>query len=134
MFTFKPSTGQTQARITGLKRPYSVSYFLYNQRIYIVCEKGKSRINVYNQMWDLIRTIGTKGPSSAIVSFEDTIIISEESNCRISEFSFYGTFLRHLLVKSGSSDRPYSMSYYYPHLWVSYGYPHNRLYRYNLYR
>ena len=142
VFTFNPSTGEKQVRVTGLSRPRSVSYFIHNQTVfYIVCEGFRHRINVYNQTWDLIRTIGRYGsndgelnnPTSAIVSDEDTIIISDHYNHRVSEFSFNGTFLRHLLVRSDGIVFPYSMSYYYPHLWLDHGH-HNKLYRYNLYR
>ena len=140
VFTFKLSTGQKQVRITGLSSPKSVSYFFHDQTVfYIVCEEG-SFITVYNQTWDLVRTIGTRGsndgelrnPMSAVVSDEDTIIVIDGYNSRISEFSFNGTFLRHL-VSSDGINRPYSMSYYYPHLWVVNGYT-DKLYRYNLYR
>ena len=143
VFTFKPSTGEKQVRVTGLRRPRSVSYFFYNQAVfYIVCEGARSRINVYNQTWDLIRTIGTRGyndgelryPQSAIVSDEDTIIISDKGNHRVSEFNFNGTFLRHLLVRSDGIYGPCSMSYYYPHLWLVLGYRNGKPYRYNLYR
>ena len=144
VFTFKPSTGEKQVHVTGLRYPRSVSYFFYNEAVYyIVCEFDRDRINVYNQTWDLIRTIGTEGsndgelnnPTSAIVSDEDTIIISDYWNHRVSEFSFNGTFLRHLLVRSDGINYPYSMSYYYPHLWLVYGgFPHYKPYRYNLYR
>ena len=142
VFTFKYSTGEKQVRVTGLRYPYSVSYFSYNQNVfYIVCEEGWDRINVYNQTWDLIRTIGTRGsndgelntPISAIVSDEDTIIVSDYSNHRVSEFSFNGTFLRHVLVGSDGIEKPISMSYYYPHLWLVHG-DHFKPYRYNLYR
>ena len=62
VFDFKPSTGQKQVRVTGLRWPTSVSYFLYNQTVYyIVCEGGRHRVNVYSQTWDVIRTIGTRG-------------------------------------------------------------------------
>ena len=115
-----------QVRITGLRWPQSVSYFFNNNQtvFYIVCEVGRSRINVYNQTWHLISIIGTegsndgklRGPMSGIVSDEDTIIISDYYNNRISEFSFNGTFLRHLLVSSDGIYGPYSMSYYFPHL------------------
>ena len=144
VFTFKPSTGEKHFHVTGLRSPESVSYFFHNHTVYyIVCESGRHRINVYNQTWDLIRTIGTWGsndgelkyPRSAIVSNEDTIIISDDYNHRVSEFSFNGTFLRHLLVRSDGIYKPYSMSYYYSHLWLTHGgYPHYKPYRYNLYR
>ena len=143
VFTFKPSTGQKNVRITGLNYPRSVSYLFYNNTVYyIVCEGWGYRITVYNNTWDRIRTIGRRGyddgelnyPTSAIVSNEDTIIISDWFNNRISEFSFNGTFLHHLLVSSDGIYRPWSLSYYYPHLWMTHGgsYPY-KLYRYNLY-
>ena len=144
VFTFKPSTGEKQVRVTGLGLPRSVSYFFHNQTVfYIVCKFDRHRITVYNQTWHLIRTISTRGsndgelrdPSSAIVSDEDTIIISDKGNHRVSEFSFNGTFLRHLLVRSDGINSPRSMSYYYPHLWFIHGgFPHDKPYRYNLYR
>ena len=143
VFTFKPSTGQKKVRITGLSYPRSVSYFFYNNTVYyIVCEQGGYRITVYNNTWDRIRTIGRRGskdgelnnPFSAIVSDEDTIIISDYSNHRISEFSFNGTFLHHLLDRSDGIRYPLSMSNYYPHLWLTNGsYPPYKLYRYNLF-
>ena len=143
VFTFKPSTGQKKVRITGLSQPTSVSYLFYNNTVYyIVCEYDNHRITVYNNTWDRIRTIGRRGsndgelnnPTSAIVSDEDTIIISDYGNHRISEFNFNGTFLHHLLVSSDGFRYPLYMSYYYPHLWMTHGgrYPY-KLYRYNLY-
>ena len=141
VFTFKPSTGQKKVRVTGLRYPRSVSYLFYNNTVYyIVCEGWGHRIAVYNNTWDHIRTIGRRGsddgelnePTSAIVSDENTIIISDYSNNRISEFSFNGTFLRHLLVSSDGIYSPWSMSYYHPHLWMTHSYPY-KLYRYSLY-
>ena len=142
VFTFKPSTRQKKVRITGLITPTSVSYLFYNNTVYyIVCEQWRHGIIVYNNTWDRIRIIGRYGsndgelnnPHSAIVSDENTIIISDYYNHRISEFNFNGTFLRHLLVRSDGIREPHSMSYYYPHLWVRHGFPHYKLYRYNLY-
>ena len=142
VFTFKPYTGQKKVRITGFNKPSSVSYLIYNNTVYyIVCEEYRYRITVYNNTWDRIRTIGKRGsddgelnlPTSAIVSDEDTIIISDYFNHRISEFSFNGTFLHHLLVRSDGIREPISMSYYHPHLWLTHNYYHHKLYRYNLY-
>ena len=137
VFTFKPATRQKQLRITGLRNPNSVSYYFSNQIVfYIVSEEGRSRINVYNQAWHLIRTLGTQGelskPISAIVSDDDTIIISDYNNGHVSEFSLTGTFLRHLLVRADGINSPGSMSYHYPHLWLVDGFPNGKLYRYKL--
>ena len=145
VFTFKPSTGQKQIRVTGLRYPTSVSYYFYNNALYyIVCEAGSQRINVgvhiYDNRWHRIRTI-RRGVSddkqvflfyhqAAIVSDEDTIITSNRLNHRVSEYSFNGTLLRDLLVRSDGINYPRSMSYYYPHLWLVHS---SKLYRYNLY-
>ena len=148
VFTFKPSTGQKQVRLTGLNHPTSVSYYFYNNTVYyIVIEAGTERINIhvhiYDNRWHRIRTIRRGGSDdkqgrtisyqSAIVSDENTIITSDYWNDRISEYSFNGTFLRDLLVRSDGIKEPSSLSYYYPHLWVVHGYFHNKPYRYNLY-
>ena len=140
VFTFKPSTGQKKVRVTGLRYPRSVSYFIYNQTVfYIVCEEMRHRINVYDHTWNLLRTMGSRGsfdgelsqPSAAIVSDEGTIIITDRLNYRVSEFTFNGTFIHHLLASSDGVKTPHSMSYSYPHLWVVNS---GNLYRYNLYR
>ena len=60
---------------------------------------------------------------TAIVSDEDTIIVSDYNNNRISEFSFNCTFLWHLLVKYDGINNPDFISNYYPHLWIVEGYP-----------
>ena len=143
VFTFKPSTGQKKVHVTGLMHPTSVSYLFYNNTVYyIVCEELGNRITVYNNTWDRIITIGRRGlnhgslnyPISAIVSDEQTIIISDRYNNRVSEFNFNGTFLHHLLVSSDGIYRPWSLSYYNPHLWLTQGHlPPYKLHRYNLY-
>ena len=144
VFTFKPSTGQKKVHVKGLDHPSSASYFFINKTIlYIVCEAWGHRINVYNQTWDLIRTIGSKGskdgnihyPQAAILSEENTLIISDFSNDRVSEFSLNGTFVHQLLVRSDGINGPRSISYYYPHLWLAYGeHLKYKPYRYKLYR
>ena len=143
VFTFKPSTGQKKVRITGLSYPRSVSYLLYNNNIFNVCDSGNQSITVYNNTWDLMRTIGRtlsgdgelNRPMSVNVSDEDTIFLADIFNGGVLEFSFNGTFLRYLLgVHSDCIHHPESLSYYYPHLWLIHGsYPHYKLYRYNLY-
>ena len=72
-------------------------------------------------------------PLAAVVSEEETIIVSDFTEHRVSEFSLNGTFLRHLLVESDFIDWPRSMSYYYPHLWLTHGKYYDTLYRYKLY-
>ena len=99
---------------------------------YIVCEGfgQRHRITVYNYTWDLKWTIGRHGtndgelnyPFTAIVSDEGNIFILDLHNERVSEFHFNGTF-PYNLVGSDGDEEPYSMSYYYPHLWLVHGFP-----------
>ena len=49
---------------------------------------------------------------------EDTIIVSDYNNNRISEFSFNGTIILHLVVKSDGINNPEIMTNYYPHVWI----------------
>ena len=145
VFTFKPLIGQKQVRVTGLNLPTSVSYYFYNASVYhIVCEGGivgyHVHVHIYDNQWHWIRTIRRGGSDdtrgglihyqSAVVSDEDTIILSDALNHHVTEYSFNGTFLRDLLVRSDGIIYPWSLSYYYPYLWLAHI---TELYRYNLY-
>ena len=146
VFTFQLSTRQKQVRITGLINPRSVSYlFKDNTTFYVVCERGRSRINVYNATWHLVRNMGRQGngagelngPDSAIVTDKNRIIVSEYNIHRLSEFTFDGRFVHHWQIIS----YPGAMSFSFPHLWLVqatrdckyYRRYSNKLYRYNLY-
>ena len=125
------STKQKQVHVKGLKYPLSVSCSFYNHTIwYVVCETGNKSIIVYNSTWDKVWSFGgLKYPVSDIISPLDTIIVADGSNNRISEFTFHGYFLRHIVVNI--SD-PSALSFSYPYLWVtSKG---TWIYRYKLYK
>ena len=144
VFTFRLSSQQKQVHLNGLKGPLSVSYLFYdNKTYYVVCEQESNRITVYNSVWIPIRAMGgwgsadgqLKGPTSAIVTPEGNIIVANVGNHRLSEFSFNGTFVGHLLAISDSFQvmYQYSLSFSNPHLWLSYSLFPRKLYRYKLY-
>ena len=142
VFSYNLSTKQKQIRLNhthGLTNPYSVSYFFQNNMtFFIVCDISRQQVNVYNATWQLVRNIGRPGsadgelkdPSAAIVSEDNTIIVSETGNHRVSEFSFGGKFLGHLLVKSDGIYRPNALSFSYPYLYLT---QIGQIYRYRLY-
>ena len=143
VFTFKLSTKQKQVHLNsshGLVRPSSVSYLLHdNMTFYVVCDSGRHKVNLYNATWYHVRIIGGYGsaagelnyPITAIVSGENTILVSDRENHRVSEFGFDGTFMGHLLVRSDGIVRPSCMSFSYPHLWLV---QDQKLSRYKLYQ
>ena len=142
VLTFKPSNGQKKVRITGLSYPRSVSYLFYNATTYyVVCVEVDHKINTYNSTWNLVKSIRIGGigfrdegfPRAAVVSDENTIIVSHRNNHRVSEFSFDGRFLHDLLDKY-DVYWPSTMSYSFPYLWlVDDGLTPNNCYRYSLY-
>ena len=144
VFTYNLSTKQKLVRLNhthGLTNPISVSYFFQNNMtFFIVCDNSRSQVNVYNATWHLVRSIGRRGsadgelnwPEAAIVSEDNTIIVSDRGNHRVSEFSFDGKFLGHLLVKSDGIYRLNALSFSYPYLYLTQNYT-GQIYRYRLY-
>ena len=143
VFTYNLSTKQKLVRLTRTHRNTnynSVSYFFQkNKTFFIVCDYGRSQVYVYSATWHLVRSIGRPGsadgelknPQAAIVSEENTIIVSDTENHRVSEFSFDGKFLGHLLVKSDGIYRPNALSFSYPYLYLTLY--TGQIYRYRLY-
>ena len=138
IFTYRLSTRHKEVHVTGLKNPTSVSYILTKEEtFYLVCDS--QRVRVYNSTWRLVRYIGKPGsadgalskPTSAIMLPEGSIIIADQGNNRVSEFTVMGKFLCHLLTEDDEVINPTGLSFSYPHLWVLHH--DNRLHRYKLY-
>ena len=141
VFRFKLSTRQKKVLATNLSFPQSVSYFFKdNKTFFIVNEHRGHRMALFDADWQFVRNIGRYGtsdgsltyPYAAVASDDNTIFVSDRDNHRVAEFSFDGTFLRHLLVRSDGVYKPRSMSYSYPYLWLVHGRP-PKLYRYKIY-
>ena len=143
VFTYNLSTKQKLVHLNrthGLINPNSVSFFFQNNMtFFIVCDNSRFQVLVYNATWHLVRSIGRRGsadgelnwPEAAIVSEDNTIIVSDTENHRVSEFSFDGKFLGHLLVKSDGIYRPKALSFSYPYLYLTLY--TGQIYRYRLY-
>ena len=131
VFSYWFSTLQKTVLVTDLSNPFSVSYFFKkNQTFYIVCERDKYYLTVYNATWNPVRTIGNvlTYPHAAIVSPDNTIIVADTYYNKVSEFTSDGKFLRLL---TDEIVQPGSISFRYPHLWIVGN--SNDLYRYKLY-
>ena len=140
VFSYNLTSSHKQVHLTGLSDPTSVSYSFYNNSThYIICQFGRHTISVYNSSWDLVSSFGGYGysdgylrfPFAAIMSYNNTILVSDFYNDRISVFTTDGVFLYHLLTQSDGIYYPTALSYYKPYLWVV-DYASNQLYRYRL--
>ena len=134
-------TSKQKVHLTGLYNPISVSYSFYNNSTYyIVCQSGLHTISIYDSLWDLVSSFGGYGgdggdlkyPFVAIMFYNNTIIVSDRYNNRISVFTAEGVFLYHLLTQSDGMYRPTALSYYKPYLWVVN--ENYNIYRYRVYK
>ena len=140
VLSYNLTSRHKQVHLTGLSNPSSVSYsFNNNSTHYIVCQHGRHTISIYDSSWDLVSSFGGYGggdgyiiyPLAAIMSYNNTISVSDQDNHRISVFTTDGVFLYHLWTQSNGIKYPTALSYYKPYLWVVDVY-YNKLYRYRL--
>ena len=135
VFSYNLTSRHKQVLLTGLSSPTSVSYsFCNNSTHYIVCQHGRHTISIYNSSWDLVSSFGGYGshPFAAIMSYDNTILVSDYYNHRISVFTTDGVFLDHLLTQSDDLNYLRALSYYKPYLWVVNRFS-SQLYRYRLF-
>ena len=142
VFSYNLTSQHKQVLVTVPSTPSSVSYSFYNNSTYyILCLLNLHTISIYNSSWDLVSSFGGHGssdshlhyPYAAIMSYNNTILVSDHYNNRISVFTTDGVFLYHLLTQSDGIYKPTALSYYKPYLWVVNDY-WNQLYRYRLYK
>ena len=139
VFSYNLTSRHKQVHLSGLSTPTSVSYSFYNNSThYIVCQQYHHTISIYDSSWDLVSSFGGHGssdgylyfPFAAIMSYNNTILVSDYYNYRISVFTTDGVFLYHLLTQSDGIYYPRALSYYKPYLWVE---NNGKLYRYRLF-
>ena len=139
VFSYNLTSGDKQVHVSGLDGPSSVSYSISAGSVYyIVCEKGNSMINVYNSSWYRVSSFGGEGagdgdlnsPTAAILSSNETILVSDTGNNRISVFTTKGDFLYHLQMNEIHIESPAALSYFKPFLWIA----HTTNKSYGLYR
>ena len=140
IFSYNVTSKNKQVHLTGLSLPTSVSFMTYNSHLYyVVCERNRHQVRVYNSTWSLYQTLGgTRGsgdgqfntPNSSIGLPDGSVIISDVYNNRVCLFTIHGKFVRHILTRSDGLYGSWAMSISLPYLWVV---DNQRLYRYKLY-
>ena len=143
LFTYRLSSRKKEISIeTGTHSTRSITYSFYNnQTHFVVAYYTNSSVNVYDSRWRFVRTFGGRGskdgelerPLSVIMSPEETVIVGDTGNRRVSEFTMEGEFLCHLLVTSDGISSIQAMSFSHPHLWIAQLHE-NKLSRFRLYK
>ena len=107
---------------------------------YIVSECDAHTVRVYNDRWRLVRSIGGEGDSdgrldrsdAARVLPDNTVIVTDWDNNRISRFTIQGDFIHHVIKQSDGIRRPTRLAVQYPYVWVAEGY--NNIICYQIYQ
>ena len=135
VITYNMKTRNKHVVIDELRRPTSVDKAVTDQGVfYIVNEEWAHTVRVYNDRWRLVRSIGGEGdsdggfnyPQSARVLPDNTVIVTDCYNHRISRFTIQGDFIDHVIKQSDGIRNPTRLAVQYPYVWVAEGgYPYN---------
>ena len=130
VITYNLKTRNKHVVIDKLRVPTSVDKAVTDQGVfYIVSEQLAHTIRVYNDRWRLVTSIGGRGgddgrlnnPQTARVLPDNTIIVIDYSNHRISRFTIQGDFIDHVIKQSDGIRYPTRLAVQYPYVWVSGG-------------
>ena len=127
IFSYNVTSKNKTVHLTGLSGPTSVSFMTYNSHLYyIVCERGRHQVLVYNSTWGLYKTLGGHGsgdgqlerPVTAIGLPGGSFIITDSGNNHVSLFNIQGRFIRHILTQLDGLSGPNAMSISLPYLYL----------------
>ena len=144
VITYNMKTRNKHVVIDQLDEPRSVDKAVTDQGVfYIVNEWVAHTVRVYNDRWRLVRSIGGCGgedgclilPQTTRVLPDNTVIVSDYGNNRISRFTIQGDFINHVIKQSDGISYPDRLAVQYPYVWVVYGdYPDYNIKCYQIYQ
>ena len=130
VITYNMKTRNKHVVIDKLRYPTSVDKAVTDQGVfYIVNEEGAHTVSVYNDRWRLVRSIGGQGdsdgrlykPDAARVLPDNTIVVTDYWNHRISRFTIQGDFIDHVIKQSDGIRLPDRLAVQYPYVWLAGG-------------
>ena len=130
VITYNMKTRNKHVVIDKLDSPSSVDKAVTDQGVfYIVNEYRAHTVSVYNDRWRLVTSIGGQGysdgrlnnPQTARVLPDNTVIVADYDNNRISRFTIQGDFIDHVIKQSDGISQPTRLAVQYPYVWVVYG-------------
>ena len=128
VMTYNMKTRNKHVVIDELNYPTSVDKAVTDQGVsYIVNEQSAHTVRVYNDRWRLVTSIGGKGdsdgrlnyPHTARVLPDNTVIVTDWGNNRISRFTIQGDFIDHIIKQSDGIRNPTRLAVQYPYVWVA---------------
>ena len=138
VMTYNMKTRNKHVVIDKLRYPTSVDKAVTDQGVfYIVNEEWAHTVSVYNDRWRLVRSIGGEGdsdgrlyrPYTARVLPDNTVIVTDCYNNRISRFTIQGDFINHVIKQSDGISQPTRLAVQYPYVWVAEGYYNIKCYQ-----
>ena len=132
---YECDNGQTNICLSELNFPWFMNCADVNgERLFIVTEYGKRRINIYDSSWKLILSIDTRLGSTlknlrgSFITPGGKVLVADYETSVISEFNMDGIFIRDML-KSPAINKPNGILYDSPWLWVTEATPALKLFR-----
>ena len=126
VFVYNTDDHSKQVVITDVNRPVSVACN-QDHSVIAVCEVFGHCVSFYNRSYIKLTTIGSYGktdgylyrPYCVIFTPSGSLLVADQNNHRVCEFSQQGAFIRHVITSDHGIHEPVSLSYSHPHLWVA---------------
>ena len=126
---------QTKVCVSGLKTPgFVTTATIQGEQKCIVTESGTKKVRIYDSCWKLLHSITNRGgsafsdPAGNAITPGGKLLVADNGNNTLSEFKLDGTFVRDILTNP-AINKPNSILYDYPYLWVSETTPALKLFR-----
>ena len=124
---FNLNTNITREVVSNLRNPYNLNVIQKEGCVkYCVSCFGTHSVMVYDDTWNLLFTLGGPGSGDGQLSYPwgvtcttEGIVVADQSNLRISQFSFQGTFMKHILSDKDGIGYPLSIAFNSPYLWLT---------------
>ena len=101
------NTSLSEVVVTGMQSPMGLSvYKTCNQTLIYICEYNSHRVRVYNDKWQLVKSIGKIGTGDGEFQYPTDVSLAPSGNLWVADFLSYriqevtldGAFVRHLLT------------------------------------
>ena len=118
----------TSREVTNLTNPYNLNVIEKEGcvKYCVSCQTKTHCMMVYDYTWNLLFTLGVRGSGDGQLSCPwgvtcttESILVADLNNQRISQFSFEGTFMKHILTKNDGIRSPVGIAFNSPYLWMT---------------
>ena len=124
---FNLNTNTTREVASNLKDPSNLNVIQKEGCVkYCVSCYGTHNVMVFDDTWKQLFTLGGPGSGDGLLNgpwgvtyTTEGILVADQMNNRISQFSFEGTFMKHILTKNDGIGRPLGVTFNNPYLWMT---------------